>query len=131
MASEATEKAVFGRPTLYDPAYCEMVVAWGEEGQSLVEIACNLKVHRDTLYAWEKEHEAFSDALTRARAGCQAWWERQGRVNLATQGFNASLWAKNMGCRFKGDWTEKTQTELSGPDGGPIPTTITVVGVAP
>jgi hypothetical protein len=36
-----------------------------------------------------------------------------------------------MGCRFKGDWTEKTQTELSGPDGGPIPTTITVVGVAP
>jgi hypothetical protein len=131
MASEATEKAGAGRPSLYNPAYCEKVVEWGREGMSLVEIACEIGVVRQTLYDWEQAHPEFLDALTRARAECQAWWERQGRVNLATQGFNASLWAKNMGCRFKGDWTEKTQTELSGPDGGPIPTTITVVGVAP
>lgn len=103
----------------------------GAEGCSVVEMAAALGVHRQTLYDWENAHPDFSDAFSHARQLCQAWWERQGRVNLATQGFNASLWSKNMGCRFKGDWTEKTQTELSGPDGGPIPTTITVVGVTP
>lgn len=131
MASEATEKAGAGRPSQYDPAYCEKVIAWGREGYSVVEMAAELGVHRDTLYGWAENEQAFSDAFTRARLLSQAWWEKQGRINLMTQGFNHSLWAKNMGCRFKGDWTEKTQTELSGPDGGPIPTTITVVGVAP
>lgn len=106
-----------GRPTDYDPKYCEAVITMGSEGYSVVEMAADIGVHRDTLYEWEKVHSDFSDAFTRARQLCQAWWERQGRVNLATQGFNHSLWAKNMGCRFKGDWTEKVQTELSGDAG--------------
>lgn len=109
-----------GRPTLYDPAYCERVIEWAKDGMSLVEIAAEIGVVRQTLYDWEEAHPEFLDALTRARLECQAWWERQGRTNLLTQGFNHSLWAKNMGCRFKGDWTEKTQTELTGANGGSL-----------
>jgi hypothetical protein len=121
-----------GRPTEYQEAFCEAVIRMGEEGYSVVEMAAELGVHRDSLYEWEKVHPIFSDAFTRARQLTQAWWERQGRVNLATQGFNASLWAKNMGCRFKGDWTEKTQTELTGADGKDlIPSTIVFQPVAP
>lgn len=122
----------FGRPTEYDPAHCDAVIGMGEQGYSVVEMAAELGVHRDTLYEWEKVHSDFSDAFTRTRLMTQAWWERQGRVNLATQGFNASLWAKNMGCRFKGDWTEKTQTELTGANGSDlIPSTIVFQPVAP
>lgn len=127
----STEEKPFGRPTDYRPEFCQKVIDLGSEGASVVEMAAELGVHRDTIYGWAETIPEFSYAFTHARLCCQAWWERQGRTNLMTQGFNSSLWSKNMGCRFKGDWTEKTQTELSGPDGGPIPTTITVVGVTP
>jgi hypothetical protein len=49
------------------------------------------------------------------------WEESLSEPNAA----GTIFWLKNQG------WTDKQQTELSGPDGGPIPTTITVVGVAP
>lgn len=127
----STEQAQLGRPTEYRPEFCARVLELGKEGASVVEMAADLGVHRDSLYEWEKVHSDFSDAFTHARQHSQAWWERQGRVNLLTQGFNASLWSKNMGCRFKGDWTEKTQQEISGPNGGPIPTTIQVIGIEP
>lgn len=123
--------AITGRPTDYSDDHCATVLRMGREGCSVVEMADEIGVHRDTLYEWEKVYPDFSDAFTRARLASQAWWERQGRTNLTTQGFNASLWSKNMGCRFKGEWTEKTELEHSGPNGGPIPTTITVVGVEP
>ena len=106
-----------GRPTDYEQAFDQAVETMGAEGYSVVEMAAEIGVHRDTLYEWEKVHPTFSDAFTRARLLSQAWWERQGRINLATQGFNHSLWAKNMGCRFKGDWTEKVQQEVTAPEG--------------
>jgi hypothetical protein len=132
MASEATEKAgPGGRPTLYDPAYCERVIEMGRQGKSLVQISVSLGVVRQTVRNWADEHPEFLAALTRAREESQAWWENMGQEGLVMQGFNASLWGKNVSCRFPDDWTDKTKQELSGPDGGPIPTTITVVGVAP
>jgi hypothetical protein len=132
MSSGATEKAgPGGRPTLYDPAYCERVIEMGKQGKSLVQIAVSLGVVRQTVRNWGDEHPEFLAALTRAREESQAWWEGMGQEGLVMQGFNASLWGKNVSCRFPDDWTDKTKQELSGPDGGPIPTTITVVGVPP
>lgn len=120
-----------GRPTDYRSEYCQRVVELAREGMSLTEIACELDCSRQSLYAWGETHSEFSDALARARQECQAWWERKGRDGLATPGFNASLWGKNVSCRFPDDWTDKTKQEHSGPNGGPIPTTIQVVGVEP
>lgn len=115
-----------GRPTLYDPVYCDRVVEWGREGHSKVAIAVKLGVVRNTLDIWAEAHPEFLSALTRAREESQAWWEEQGRLGLATQGFNASLWGKNVSCRFRDDWTETSKQELSGPGGAalPVPTFI-------
>jgi hypothetical protein len=44
----------------------------------------------------------------------QAWFENKGQSGLETPGFNASLWAKQVSCRFRDDYTDKQQTELSG-----------------
>jgi hypothetical protein len=121
-----------GRPTNYDPAFCGRVVEMAAEGCSLVEMAAEFGVVRDTLYEWAKVHPEFSDALARARTICQAWWEKVGRTGLVTQGFNAALWNKNVSCRFRDDWTDKTQQELSGPGGKDlVPATIVFQPVAP
>lgn len=108
------------RPTLYNPDYCELVVAWGAEGKSITWMAARLDVSRDTIYEWEGVHPEFSDALTRARAKCQAWWEDKGQDGITSPMFNGSVWAKNMGARFKGDWSDKSSVELTGANGGPI-----------
>lgn len=119
------------RPTDYRDEYCDTVIELGRQGKSKVQIAVALGVVRQTLDNWTEQHPAFLDAMTRAREESQAWWEDKGQAGLEGQGFNASLWAKNVSCRFPQDWTDKTKQELSGPDGGPIPTTIQVVGVEP
>lgn len=112
--------AIKGRPTDYKPEYCDLALSMGSEGCSVVELAVAIGVHRDTVYGWAETIPEFSDAFSRARDACQAWWERQGRVGLTTPGFNSSLWSKNMGCRFKGDWTETSKQEISGPQGAPV-----------
>lgn len=53
-------------------------------------------------------------------------------MGLVTQGFNASLWGKNVSCRFPDDWTDKSKQEHSGPGGTPlVPPTIVFQPVAP
>lgn len=111
-----------GRPPKYYKKICEDFEAHFRQGQSVLEVAVELGVSRDTLYEWAKVHPEFSDALTRGRQVSQAWWERQGRENLkdheeydaetkiATKDrFNDRLWSKNVSCRFKSDWSEKAQ----------------------
>jgi hypothetical protein len=112
-----------GRPSLYDPAYCDDVLRMGGEGYSVVEMAAEIGVHRNTLETlWPEAHPDFMEALGQARQKSQAWWERQGRVNLATQGFQSSLYSRSMAARFPADWREVKGTELTGKDGGPVQT---------
>lgn len=116
-----------GRPTDYRPEYCEFVVELGKQGYSVVEMAAEIGVHRNTLETlWPAANPEFMEALTHARECSQAWWERQGRVNLVmTPGmgtFQASAWSRSMSARFPRDWREKTETALTGADGGPVET---------
>ena len=115
-----------GRPTDYRPEYCEQVLAWGNEGKSVTWMAAQLDVNRDTIYEWERVHPEFSDALSRARLKCQAWWEDQGQTGLMSPAFNGSVWAKNMGARFKDDWSDAKKVELTGKDGGAVQSALTI-----
>lgn len=113
-----------GRPSTYDPSYCERIVDCGREGMSVVEMAAEIGVARSTLEnAWPAAHPEFSVALEQARDLSQAWWEKQGRTNLVTQGFQSALYSRSMAARFPKDWREVKGTELTGKDGGPIQTT--------
>jgi lambda repressor-like predicted transcriptional regulator len=110
-----------GRPSKYDPAYCDKVVELGKEGMSVVEIACQLGVARSTLEeAWTSQHPEFSEAFARAREESQSWWERAGREGLKADKFNAQIWSRSMAARFPHDWRETTRQEHTGKDGGPI-----------
>lgn len=114
------EGYVFGRPTKYRPEMCEQVLALGAEGKSKTEIAFELGVDRGTLDDWAVAHPDFRHAITRAKQAEQAWWERQGRTNLTTQIFQASMWSRSMAARFPDDWRETSRQEQTGPNGGPI-----------
>lgn len=122
-----------GRPTLYEAAHCETVVELGGQGKSHAQIAAALGVSRQSLYEWASVHPEFSVAITHARDLALAWWEDQAQTNLATSGFNASLWSRSMAARFPADYTERKQTELTGANGGPVETVtkIEVVAVEP
>lgn len=112
-----------GRPTKYDPTYCERVVEFGKQGMSVVEMADELDVSRNTLETlWPAANPEFMEALARSRDASQAWWEKQGRLGLSADKFQASLYSRSMAARFPRDWREVKGTELTGADGGPVQT---------
>lgn len=102
-----------GRPTDYLPEYCERVIELGTLGYSHAMIAAELGVARKTLYNWQDEHPEFLHAIMHARDLAQAWFERKGMIGMEQQGFNASLWAKQVSCRFPDDYTDKSKTDIT------------------
>lgn len=115
----------FGRPSKYDPEYCERVIEMGAQGYSVVEMAAEIGVARNTLETeWPSQHEDFSQAFTQSRQLSQAWWEKQGRVNLVMPPgmgtFQASVWSRSMAARFPADWRENKGVEVTGANGGPV-----------
>lgn len=110
-----------GRPTKYDEAMCERVVEMGRQGYSRAEIAAELDINRDTLYRWQHEFPAFSDAVQRAMDLALAWWEKQGRSNLSSKDFNHGLYKQCMSGRFPAE-PYRERVEHTGKDGGPIET---------
>lgn len=89
------------------------------EGASVVQMAARIGVTRQTLHNWAAQYPDFLDAFTLAREASQAWWEDRARDGLTNRDFNAALWAKVTGARFK-DYQPAAKLELSGPEGGPI-----------
>jgi len=119
--------ADIGRPTKYDPKWIDSLPDMFSQGQSVLEVAVELGISKDSIYEYAKLYPEFSDSLTRGRAISQAWWEKMGRENLfdtddydgetkqsCRRKFNTSLWAKNVSCRFRADWTDKQEIEHSG-----------------
>jgi len=105
-----------GRPTKYDPAMCEMVIAMGEGGKTLAGMADALDVDRETINNWRAEHPEFSRAVRRGLEKAQAWWEEQGRIATfgAIEGFNATSYIFQMKNRFRDEWNDTIKSEHSG-----------------
>lgn len=59
-----------GRPTKYDPKYCEEVIEYMAQGLSLTAFAGHLRVHRGTINEWMANHPEFSEAVKVAQ-GCR------------------------------------------------------------
>ena len=114
------EKRPIGRPSTYDPTYCERVLSLAEDGRSEAEIAKALGVPRTTMRSWGDQHPEFSSALAHARDLSLAWWEEQGRrgINRGSE-FNASLYAKCVAGRFP-DEPYRERVQFTGRNDGPI-----------
>lgn len=124
MAKDGTSR---GRPTKYDPALLEKLWDYIENPTKYndpvptIEGACDeLGISKQTAYNWSKENDDFLDAM-------DALLEKQGRLlqsygllGKTNPAITKLMLSANHGMR------EKNDLEVSGKDGQPIDSTISV-----
>lgn len=120
MSEQTAQKRPRGRPSGYDPAFCDRVIELAKEGAGWAEYAAEFEIDRATLYKWADQYEDFRTALNRAKVHEQVWWEQQGRLNIKSKDFNTALWIKSAQARFRDDYTERKETALTGANGGAV-----------
>ena len=101
-------KPKMGRPTKYDPKFCEELVAHMARGKSFETFAAKLGFSKDTLYQWVKKYPEFSDAKKRGTVQSFDKWEDLGH-RLAEEG-NAAVYIFNMKNRF--GWRDKMEHSM-------------------
>lgn len=128
-----------GRPSIYSKKIADEICRRLAGGESLVKICeADRLPHRATVLRWlfDGEHEEFRDRYVRAReAQAECWADEIVMIADATASaknpqhgklrVDARKWvaAKLLPKKYG----ERTAHELSGPDGGPIPTRVEVV----
>jgi hypothetical protein len=123
-AEAPKESRPIGRPSKYEPRFCEMVMEDMAKGFSLTAFAGLIGVNRDTIHAWMKEHPDFSEAVTRAKAARLRNWEEVALKMRTTGGGPGGATITVFGLKNMGDdeWSDRHSLELSGKGGGPIET---------
>ena len=133
--TETPQKRPVGRPSLYDPAYCEQVIELGKLGKSVEQIASHLGMSLRVFYDWKEKYPEFLQALDDAKQYEQYWWEEQAQAylieNKDSDKINTSLWSRSMAARFPKKYRESTKTEITGADGAPLISGIQVTFVKP
>lgn len=125
--TDMDEPNPIGRPSKYDPAYCDQIVEHMAEGASMTSFAAEIDVARSTLNEWAEHHPEFSEAIKRAKAKCAAWWEKKARDGAGGGEVNPTLvifGLKNMGAD---DWRDKQEIDHRSPDRSMSPTRIEIV----
>jgi hypothetical protein len=103
-----------GRPSLYNPAFCDRVLELAAEGCGKAEIAAALGVGPGTLTSWMKAHNEFREAMTRAKELEYAWWLAAGRKGQFMRNWNASGWTVQMRNRFRKRFRDRGQPAPEG-----------------
>jgi hypothetical protein len=99
-----------GRPSGYEPEFCDRAIYCGRSGFSFAQIAADLGVTRLQLYNWAAAHKPFLNALLLARDLSLAWWEHQGQKGLwAGKEFNDRVMKFSMTNRFPDDYKERVE----------------------
>lgn len=141
------------RPTLYKEEYAEQARKLCLLGSTDAELASFFEVAESTINLWKLEHATFSESIKRGKV--QADSDVADRLYQRAMGYQhpevdirvidhlivqtpitkiyapdptaAIFWLKN---RQRGNWRDKVDTELTGPNGGPVETITRVELVA-
>lgn len=100
-----------GRPSKYDPSFCDLVRELGSAGKSKHQIAAALGITVETLAEWRKAKPDFSEAINHANALALAWWENAGQMNMTRQGFNSTAYIFQMCNRFRKEYQQRVMHE--------------------
>lgn len=121
------EQVKTGRPSKYEPRFCQMVIEHMSDGASMTSFAAEIGVARSTINEWMAAHPEFSEAIKIAKAKCAAWWERLGRQGAQGGEVNPTLVIFGLKNMAADDWREKQELEHTSPDGSMSPTRIELV----
>lgn len=103
-----------GRPSKYDPAFCELAETTLAMGYSETVLAGEIGVCLDTITEWKNVHADFSASVKLGRAkGARVWEDRLSKVAEAGGG-NATAVIFALKNRNPAEWRDKTETEVSG-----------------
>lgn len=116
-----------GRPTTYDPKYCDEAIDFLAQGFSVTAFAGSISVSRSTVYKWAEEHPEFSDALKTGQAKSALWWEMTHRQVATTGEGNASATIFGLKNRAADDWRDKRDHDHTSSDGTMRPQVIEIV----
>lgn len=113
-----------GRPSKYDPVYCDQIIELGKLGKSRWQIASELGLTYSNLINWEQVHEDFREAMNTARLDALAYWEALAENHMIeTPGgprINTGLWSRSMAARFPEQYRDNSKVEVTGKNDGPI-----------
>lgn len=111
-----------GRPSKYDPAYCDMLQAHFADGYSFESFGGVIGVSKQTLYNWCDQYPEFLDAKKTYETASQLEWEKRLRSLATTGEGNATAIIFGLKNRASDSWRDVKATEITGKDGGPIAT---------
>lgn len=111
-----SKKNPVGSPTKYKPEYNDLAIqVIGDEGKSIVEFACLLRVDRSTIYRWAERYPEFSNTLSRAKDFSEAYWMGKFPEWMDDRNANAKLIALYMANRFGWKGEGKRDDEKQAP----------------
>jgi len=113
-----------GRPSKYKKRYCDELIDYFKDESVkplplFEDFAQLLDIAKSTLYKWGEQHPEFSDALKRAKEIQESRWIKGALDNKFNVTFAIFMGKNNFG------WKDRTATELTGKDGGPVEARIT------
>lgn len=84
------QQSQFGRPTKYDPKYCEDIISHMKQGNTLESFGAYLgekygneaAVGKQVLYSWADQYQDFQDSIRVARAYAQKFYEDIGKSGI-------------------------------------------------
>lgn len=103
-----------GRPSIYDPAFCQEAEQFIAEGYSVAAFAGHIGVAVRTVYNWMESHPEFMHSVKVGQAGAVAWWEKRLRDMAENGQGNATAIIFGLKNRAPEEWRDKTETEHSG-----------------
>lgn len=101
-----------------------------KEGGSDVEVRCMILDRCGfgsyTLWdRWISESDEFGEVIKMGRMLSEAWWNKNGRINLQNKDFNYTGWYMQMKNRF--GWKDKQEVDNKSSDGSMTPKSTTIV----
>ena len=103
-----------GRPSKYDPAFCDLAEATLAKGYSEAVLAGEIGVCIDTITEWKTAHPEFSASVKVGRAkGARIWEDRLANLADRNEG-NATGIIFGLKNRQPSEWRDKTEQEHSG-----------------
>lgn len=116
-AAPAAAPNPVGRPTKYEPRFCDMLIEDMRQGFSATAFAGSIGVSRATLNLWAAAHPEFMEALNTGKSVRLRFWE-QTAISVAAKGTGGpgaasviTFGLKNMGDE---EWRDKQEVEHSG-----------------
>lgn len=103
-----------GRPSKYDPAFCDEIIAFCQDGSSISSYAAHIGVSRQVITDWSAAHPEFLLAVKAAKTAVAAWYDKIGRKIAESGGGNATLCIFGLKNFDSDDFKDKTETAISG-----------------